>query len=362
MFLRISVLVSLSFLLSCVNQPTNPTLELPQLEELQLLVIQYGYHDYRVLPASPVISSSRIVRIELWGRADTTYWGSPAIDSLQTTMFPGSLGQTDHHEVYFVLSGSFVRTLSTKESIQLKFYGESDVLLFSIDTTVSTTAYPYPSAEIVLTTSPTVYGPFQNTVFVGDTLFYNNTGSTALFRYNKETSIATMLFNYGGGDHLAADSGYIFIDFGHSGVVRWNTTTGTNEGLMLDFSYSGNPASQGIMGMDVYQGQLILINRSSSQLTQRFIHRADFRGNIIESVSTDIPGYYLAIHNDILHTIDFGSSRIYRHSFGGTRLPSYVKPAHNIDGIKFYNGYLYYCDYERMALGRVPMQDLILID
>lgn len=362
MITRFSIVIVVCSFSSCADHVADVLNDLTPLDQMRLEVKQIGYSEYVVSPVSRVASPVAIKRIELWCRADSSVFDPSSIDSFQTVNFPGYFKQRDQFPIDFSISGSFVRPSSLEETITIRFYSETDSLIFSLDTTVSTFKYPYTSTETVLAgrfyieNSGNYYsGPFQSLTFVGDTLYFVTLGATYIFRYNQLAANATLLLDYGGGDHIASDSNYLFVDFQHSLISRWNTTTGLDEGFIIDFG----PAPY-IHGMDIMNGQLVILAGPSS--SERYLIYSDYSGNMTTPSPFQIPGYHLAIRDSILHTRDSNSHRIFRYTFGHVQLPSYVAPVSRFSGIRFHGNYLYFCDNDRAALGRVPINDLILTD
>jgi hypothetical protein len=291
-------------------------------------------------------SQSRIVRVELGTVADSGF-------VVATAFTPTVVFSDPQYQLTFSASARFKDTTSRSETIRIRLvdeYGSS----VHCDTSVATYKYPYPSTEIVLTADniPTV-PYFQDVVFLGDTLFFRPTADGGLHRLDPISSTVRQLFPYPGGDHLAADSGYVFID-GHSRIHRWNTATST---MTYNVVVYGNPSTDNVAGMDVLDGSLLVIGSSSA--IDRFRCRYDYRGALIDSIPFTTSGYYLAVRNAILHRIsDRPIPKILRYSFNGIPLASLYPPARQLMGIKFHGSHLYFCDSNRRSIGRVAIADL----
>ena len=340
----LNILLCSVILMSCKETGISPDYISPKLQPSPLEITQTDYYTYQA--TAVVISPSNIERIEVGTITDTTF-------SIKTTVTPNVVQAEGQYLVAFSASATFKDTTSREETIRIRLVTPNGSST-TIDTTIPTYKYPYPSAEIVLTRDniPTV-GFFQDIVFLDDTLYFRPSSAYGLHKYDPGTGTATELFRFPGGDHLAADSGVVFLD-DHIFIMRWNSKTQALEQTTL--VYYGPAAHTFITGMDIFEGRLLVLGSSDYG---HFRCRYDYNGNLIDSVRFDTQGYYLAVRDGILHTNGWGeTSQIYRYAFSGNPLPSLCPPVKYGDGIKFHGEFLYYCDYNHRLIGRVPVADL----
>lgn len=338
-------ILSTIFFAACKDSGVSPTDGLPHLDNNQFAISQVDYYVYRVSSNPAIMSPSRIQRVEVGTMVDSVL-------DIKATVTPSVIVSNGQYRVTFSVTAAFRDTTSREETIRVRLVSESGSAV-SIDTTIPTYKYPYSSTEIIATNDniPEVVF-FQDIVFVDDTLYFRPTGPHGLFKYDPAIGTAIELFPYPGGDHLAADSGIVFID-NHSFIQRWNTHTATLEEIIVRYEPGSNTF---ITGMDVSDGVLVVLLSTQGAF---FRCRYDYRGGLVDSIPFDVTGHYLAIRAGILHRIVWGATQqILRYTFSGSQLPSFYPPVRNGDGIKFHDDFLYYCDANRRLVGRVPVADL----
>ena len=223
-----------------------------------------------------------------------------------------------------------------------------DSTYVDVDKTVSAYKYPYSSAEIVLS-FPSLEPPLngldaQDIDRVNHSVFFHPFGGLGLYEYSMTTRRIRELLMYGGGDFIAADSDYVFCDVYHSQIRRFNLSSNTVD-LVFPATFTNI-----IRGMDEYNGLLYVMDDFSA------LKVFSREGALVDSI--DYSGYFITIVDSVIY-----SSELYR--FLGrfdmrTRrnLRHVLAPTYQINGIKEHNGMLYYSDFEKQMIGRVPIGDL----
>lgn len=332
-------------LFSCTDNTAGPDNSLLILTPSQITYLQTDYYNYRVTAGSGILTTDRIGRVDVGTLTDSLF---VVTASATPTVTP----EADQYRITFDVTARFKDTTSRAERIRVQMVKPNGALVWA-DTLVPTYKFPYSGAEIVLIADniPNV-SVFQDVVFLGDTLFFRPTAALGIHKVDPVTGSVKELNRYPGGDHLAADSGIIFID-NHSSVQRWNTATSQFEQVIVQL---GDTYSN-INGMDILDGRLVVLAGTSTRVY--FRSRFDYRGALIDSVGFVSDSYYLAIRDAILHTISFHTNpRMLRFTLAGSSLPAFYPPVRTTWGIKFHGDYLYYCDYNRRAIGRVPAAEL----
>jgi hypothetical protein len=169
-----------------------------------------------------------------------------------------------------------------------------------------------------------------------------------LYSYDLDSHEIVSLLPYSAGDHIAAESVFVFCDINHDHVVRFNLTTNAVD---LTFPAMSNDI---IRGVEVYEG-FLYVDRDFSHVKKYtldgvLVDSADFWTNI-----------YLTIDSGIVYSVDVGGypNRILRYDMQtGRTLPSVLSPARSSAGIKIYDGKLYYCDSDKRIIGAVPVADV----
>lgn len=247
----------------------------------------------------------------------------------------------------------FDTTVSVADSgftatIRTRIYFKNGAPL-DIDTVLLTYQYPYSSAEVVLLPSDLPYmGPVQDIAFYNDVMYILPLGDSNLFRLFPGTHSAQHYMLIDESDFLAGDSCYIYIDSGMN-LVRLNATTGS-----LDFNLRRIPG--GILrGIAAESGRVYVIYPEGDLLV------FDRVGNVLDSVGTNAYNvFHCAINDGVLYGFDYYRDRIYRYDTRSHADLGYFKaPTRNVEGMEIYHGWLYYGDYTKRTVMRVPLSDLI---
>lgn len=274
------------------------------------------------------------------------------VDSSGYTQWDSSVSSYDNSLDAFSFQFNFALVLdSTKAetSVRVRYY-HRELGFTDIDTTILQYKHPYPNAEVFVDNSIFTYPDqhFQALVRLGNRLYFHPTGGLGLFEYDLTTNEEKELYLYGAGDHLAADSIFVFCDVNHNSIKRFNIVTNTKD---LDF-----PILLGsIRGLATYQGLLYALDDSKSPSR---IYIFTYDGALIDS--TDFPwfAFHITIDNGILFAGTAGTTIRLIDLPTMNELPRVTAPARNLEGISVFGEYLYYCDWYKMIVGAVPVVDL----
>jgi hypothetical protein len=273
--------------------------------------------------------------------------GFHVLDSALTTpdLISGRLLMTIHAYI------GFDRSL-VAPTLRIRFHLLDDSSV-NVDTVVHLFTYPYPSARVVVGAGefakfPDWSGFPQDVAVSGQTLYVHPGGPLGLYAFDLMSHQARRIFQYPGGDHIAADSTYVFCDVSHTRVLRFNTVI---DAVDLEFP---RPGTTTIEGMAAAGG--ILYVRCDNGFTKRY----SYQGVLLDSLHLDIRGYFLAVYNGVLMTSDYPDALLRRYDLkSGAELSSVPTPARETEGIKVYLDTLYYCDFDKHIVGAIPMSDML---
>ena len=230
-------------------------------------------------------------------------------------------------------------------------YYSSDSSYVDVDTSVALYKYPFENAQIVADSSVAIHSePFQDVARLGSVLYFHPIGPLGLYAVDLNTRSVNDLYDYGSGDHIAADSQYVFCDDDTHGfnIVRYNIAKGSVD---LTFPFTFN------RGIAAYNGFLYAVDNNHNLI------RFTLGIHAIDSIQYPTNSYYLAIQDSIAYGVNQtsidDSSSITRFDMRTQQfLPSIHAPAFSCNGIKFFGDTLYYCDYLKSIVGAVALNDL----
>ncbi|NHZ85537.1 MAG: hypothetical protein GWP19_06620 [Planctomycetia bacterium] len=234
--------------------------------------------------------------------------------------------------------------------------------------------YPYENAEIFMLPEEMVLlgggGYIQDFDIVENYLYYHPYGPMGLYRYNLSMRTAPdTLRRYEAGDHIAVAANYVFIDYAHSRIERYNTDSDSID-LIFDLSqiswadcdyYCSNLGIYGLAANNdiVYA---LVNNYDADDLS---VIMFDYEGTFLnETPYPEFYGYNLEYYNGILFSYYYDlEDQVYTikrfdlnsNSFLETKL----SPTPSPDGISIVNGRFYYADYYRKIICSIPMADLM---
>ncbi|MBI4535457.1 MAG: hypothetical protein HY708_04205 [Ignavibacteriae bacterium] len=290
------------------------------------------------------LRSANVVRIGIGSKDSTGYTQS---QSVAMTYDPNAQAYIIHFDFPARLDSS-----KAEEPLTLRYY-LADSTYADADTTVESYKYPYPTAEVVVPFA--VLQPFLRTHHLQDVdrngllVFFHPMGADGLFAFDMVTKTVTWLLEYWSGDHIAADSDFVFCD-NHDRILRFNLKSSSVD---LVIPGTGIPYDA-VRGMDVYDGYLY-IHRDHSRLRKYTLD-----GALLDSIDYWTSSY-MTISDSIIYDVEFlpGRNNLRRYDMRTKSfLQKVLAPARATEGIKVYQDMLYYCDFERRMIGAVPLADL----
>ncbi|MEJ2637662.1 MAG: hypothetical protein P8184_20535 [Calditrichia bacterium] len=311
-------------------------------EELQKLVsFEFtDYHQFEIKNQPDASVSGKIIQKVEFGEKDT---GSFIAD---TTVQISYSAQGNEYLPQFTFSRSIFREQLRTYFFTLRFFFNDNVYA-DLDTFVLTYKYPYQSTEMFLDINALAEfsGNIQDFLIMGDDFYGYSFSSVTVFKYNLTSGDYKVLAGFPGGDHIAGNSDFIFLDLEHSNILRYNIQKDTID--LQFFPYPG------------FDDQMLGMCADNNFLYVMF-HPTDSGGEVVKRYTVDgqysgefkIPwmGYYLCCADSILYSVDFDGG-IFRYDMrSNLLLPEIPSPAESIDGIFVDNGKLYYADYDKNAI------------
>ncbi len=230
-------------------------------------------------------------------------------------------------------------------------YSLHDSSIIDYDFVVRQYQFPYKNTQVLITDSVMGgYSYFQDIARIGNKFYFHELGAGGLREYDLTTQTTKTLLQYPGGDHIAADSIFVFCDIGHHSVARYNLLTKSIDLWLPPFPEGS------LAGLDTYDKLLYVLVRVPTTSLKTYT----YDGVQLDSIALPSPGYYMTISNNILYSVQGGpSDQLGRFDLQTrTVLPNLKAPARHNDGIKAYQGLLYFCNYEKKLVGYVALSDL----
>lgn len=223
-----------------------------------------------------------------------------------------------------------------------------------VDTTLQLYAYPYALARVFLENpAATLHTVVQDFSRVGDMLYFHPAGAAGLFEYDLTSGRVKMLFSYGSGDHIAADSSFVFCELGRV-IARFNIQHSAVDTQFI--------VSHTITGLATYGGDLYVGLRDVAAQTS-YVKVMSRDGATRDSIPYPKTfGYYMAITDSILYSTEMRTPPADEISRFDLRtrefLPNVASPAQDCEGIDIFGQDLYYGDYQKEFIGVVPLGTL----
>jgi len=348
------VLILTSFLVSMSCDRNSNILE-PNissiLDEISLKkLISIDFVDYDSVVVKNIegaeISNKIITRIEL-GEKDTGKF----VPNYST--IPNYKEEDESYQLDFSLPLKIYNKHVRAAYFTIRFIFDNNSWV-DIDTFALTYKFPYRSTEIFLKTNEITNDlslHIQDFEILGNKLYFYPLGFTIFYEYDLNSSEFREIMYFGSGDHIAGHSNYIFLDFGHCSIHRFNITEDTLD-LQFDLSTFSNPD---IRGLDV-SNEKVYVMFPGVLSTESFLAQFDFDGSLISKESIPFVSYYLTIYENILYSVDYTNSQIIRYDLNSkTVLPSKTFPAESIDGICIYNDQFYFTDYYKQLISVIDL-------
>lgn len=262
--------------------------------------------------------------------------------TIPSTYSPGTQSYVVHFDFVSNVDESQINAPFT-----IRYYS-ADSTFVDVDTSVATFQYPYQGTQVVLQ-SAFPDGFYQDVDRIDSKLYYHPLGPMGLYEYDLNTHQITDLIDYSSGDHIAADSPFVFCDIGHNRVYRFNLAKNA-----IDLTFPPiNPAWE-IAGLATENGLLYELLYYSPMYIK--VYTTD--GIPVDSIPYEKYTYYISVHDSILYGQDANSQIVRFDLRTRSFLPNLVAPSNEFEGIKIYGDQLYFCDDPRSSIGVIPLSDL----
>lgn len=232
--------------------------------------------------------------------------------------------------------------------VRLRLYLTSGKSI-DIDTTIFPYRYPYENTELVLPPSDIAYkgAIVQDIAFSKGIMYVLHLGDDRIFRRAPNQQSIQFYKRIMEMDFLAGDSSFLFIDILNY-IARLNTELDS-----IDLSVHRGPHNY-VNGIAAEDGKMYVLYPDFSLVL------FDYDGNLIDSMAIQPSVFHIAVSDGILFTNKYADSTIGRFD---TRTRLYLSdlkyPTLEIEGMEIYKGYLYYGDYNRRAVMRIHLTDLV---
>ena len=347
---RFSFCILIVFTFSCKRTPTSPSDAFPPFTSAQFHNVVLSVVDYDVVHITHAeavdFRSTNIARIALGAKDSTTF--TPLL-SVPSTYDANANDFILHFDYTVALDSA-----KTEAPLTIRYYSP-DSSYSDVDTVVDLLHYPYASAQVFATNSifPQL-GVFQDIDRVGDIFYFHGYGPDGLNKYDLTTRQSALLYPYPSGDHIAADSSYVYCDVGHDHIDRYNVLTGAIDRSFLSF------APNWLNGLALYQQQLFVLEGMSNDALTLKIFNLD--GSVADTVPFPAPSYYMTVYDSVVYGVNLwteGPNEITRFDLR-TRsfLPNLLSPAKSCDGIKVFGDQIYFCNFWKDFVGVMPIADL----
>jgi len=347
----IFILILLIIFSGCENDITKikGEFEQPSKAELEkLLIIEGADYDSLVIKNSENanLDGDYIRRIELQqgliasGQFEAEETISVSYDSETKELefsCPQKIVDNSLREIYYTCRFFFMD--SSFSDVYLRFF---------------TYKYPYKSAEIYKTTDeilPEYDIHLQDIDFNKGLMFFHPGGPLGLYRYDKNNHSSILLYEYPAGDCIAHESDYVFFDYGHTKVFRYNLLTGAQD---LEINLS-DQNFQDIDGMDCYQNELYILFKAPSG---NYVAKYSLEGEYLASLPIHKNTHFMTIDSGILYTHNYADT-LYRFDLNtGEFLESRKLPAYQAEGIRIADGKFFFVDWYKKMIGIMPLAEL----
>lgn len=348
---RFLLLLSISIVLvTCEKNPTSPNdsgyLVASQYHNLNFQLVNYNL--VQVTQQSGNTFKSRNIAAIGVGTKDSSIYHELGFARSQYDQSSGS---------YLITFDITVHLDSTEIDAPMTVrYYFADSTFDDVDTSVALYKYPYTSSQVVVgdsvlrSVSPWI-DQFQDVARLGNKLYLHPFAAQGLFEYDLTSHSIRSLLDYGAGDHLAADSVFVFCDVNHNSIRRYNILKDSVDLVFWPFPQS---YSYGFSGMTTYNHKLYV-----SFYNVPALYTLTYGGTILDSLPPPNMGYYMTIYQDILYSVGPSDGQLSRFDLNaGTSLPPLKSPGLEMGGIKLYKDQLYYCDFFKGLVGVMPISDL----
>lgn len=329
---------------SCERNPTEPADDRPLITSSAYKNVVLTLTDYDVLhvthQAGLDLRSSNVASVGIGVKDSARYKEQLSVPS-----------RYDQNARAFILHFDYSVVMDSSKiqaPLTIRYYA-ADSTYADVDTTVDLYRYPYASTDIVLTDALSANGTFQDIARINQKFYFHPLGPEGLYEVDLTSMQKRLLVQYGGGDHIAADSIFVFRD-DHYRIYRYNLQKDSTDLVLAQFH------NRIIKGLATFDHRLYVFLSESS-----YMYMYAYNGALLDSVAYS-GGYYLAVSTSIAYSVEFSfppADRILRYDLKNqTSLSSVRAPASVLEGIKIYNGQFYFCNEIKGFVGVVPLADL----
>lgn len=345
--LRVGLFLSILVLLcsSCERSPSEPVDDRPLITSSAYRNVVLKLTDYDILhithQAGLDLRSSSVARVGIGVKDSAGY--------KERLSMPSTYDQNAHAFIlHFDLSVA-MDSSKIQAPLTIRYYA-TDSTYTDADTTVDLYKYPYSATDIVLTDALLANGKFQDIARINSKFYFHPLGPEGLYEVDLTSMQKRLLVEYLGDDHIAADSVFVFCDVYHYRIYRYNLQKNSTDLVLAQFP------NRTIKGLATFDNRLYVFVSGGS-----YMYRYAYDGALLDSIAYS-GGYYLTVSNGIAYSAEFSfppADRILRYDLTNrTSLSSVRAPARVIEGIKIYNGQLYFCNELKRFVGAVPLADL----
>jgi hypothetical protein len=183
---------------------------------------------------------------------------------------------------------------------------------------------------------------------VDSKLYYHPYGAFGLYEYDMHSISTKTLYDYSGGDYIAASDKYIFCDINHDMIFRYNIFTDT---IDIEINISAY-LKEIIKGLEVYSDELYVLTDNESIL------RFSFELQYIGMHSYSISSYGLTIKDNTAYSNDH--NQIVRFDLSTFNfLEPVALPSSNCEAIRIVGERMYFTDYAKQVVANVNLSDFI---
>jgi len=347
-------IVFLVFINACKKNSTGIENQLPpadnQLSHFQ--VTQFAYDSLQVCNNSDLLVASKSIKsIQVGYASNNTFFIAGELPAEYESKGDHYLLKfdlriaVDKHVIYYPLKIRFIFT---------------DCSFTDFDSTVNMLKYPYPNCAVFMDWDEFLLPPYGTSVQdfdLDDSLFFFHPyGCAGLYKYDMRTAKTYELSNYCGGDFISYDYPFVFLDEGHHYIYRYDLQADTANEIIRVGAYDLNNE---ILGVAAAGDKLYLMaNYSYPEL-----YSYDYEGNSLDTLSLT-QGYHISIsaleyYNEQLFSVR-NWSVISRYDLSTHKfLTDKQAPTEDTESVKIWREYLYFSDYDKQIIGRVPLEDVL---
>ena len=346
------ILLMLFWILAC-KQSTEPLQSQKSLTAELLANLNIKLLDYDSLlisnPNTAVSTEKEIQLIRIW----QNFGGEREKLKEETPLYSKV---NDGYQIKFDLAFKVDRR-TVFADLSIDFIKDSSDVI-TINTSVAVFQYPYPQTEFLYYHSELL--PENNIIqsfdFINDDIYLHGYGPSGLFLFEPDNENKQILVNsYPGGDHLAAATDRIFLDINHNAIYVFDLVNNQ----LSDQPIIEIPANVQYQttGMTVIDQKLYVLWGAPD------LHVYDFQGNLLQTIPYGKYTYGLTHKDGILYSIDFSQEQTVITRFdlqSQTFLESRAIPTSGTDIVQIKDEYLYFTDFYKQIMARVPLSALNL--